>query len=167
MAAVLALASRRHARLVVVLFLEWTIGDAAPFVGARGVARSLRRLLVRCPVRHVLLVVRPRLFWHPLPPGDTVASTMPGSTIEFRHVSSTRPGGRPILHEFDLAIEPGEILALVGRSGAGKTTILKLVNRLLLPDAGEIAVEGRPTTQQDPIELRRRLGYVAQDVGLF
>jgi len=92
---------------------------------------------------------------------------MPVPAIEFRDVSFTRPGGRPVLRRFNLAVESGDVLALVGRSGAGKTTILKLVNRLLVPDAGTIAVEGRSTLDQDPFELRRRLGYVAQDVGLF
>ena len=59
------------------------------------------------------------------------------------------------------------MLALVGRSGAGKTTLLKLVNRLLLPDAGAVFVEGRDTREWEPIRLRRRVGYVLQDVGLF
>ena len=59
------------------------------------------------------------------------------------------------------------MLALVGRSGAGKTTLLKLVNRLLLPDAGSVLVEGRDTREWDAIALRRRVGYVLQDVGLF
>jgi osmoprotectant transport system ATP-binding protein len=79
-----------------------------------------------------------------------------------------RYGGRPpILDEFDLAIQPGEVLAIVGRSGAGKTTILKLVNRLLLPSAGQVFVEGRGTREWDGIRLRRQTGYVFQDVGLF
>jgi osmoprotectant transport system ATP-binding protein len=55
----------------------------------------------------------------------------------------------------------------VGRSGAGKSTLLRLVNRLALPDRGEVHVDGRPTTSWDPIALRRRIGYVRQDVGLF
>ena len=87
--------------------------------------------------------------------------------IEFAAVTFTRPGGRRILEHFDLAVEPGDVLALVGRSGAGKTTLLKLVNRLLLPDAGVVRVEGRDTRDWAPIPLRRRVGYVLQDVGLF
>jgi osmoprotectant transport system ATP-binding protein len=66
-----------------------------------------------------------------------------------------------------LSVESGEILAVVGRSGAGKTTILKLVNRLLLPTSGAVIVEERNTRDWDPIQLRRRIGYVIQDVGLF
>ena len=58
-------------------------------------------------------------------------------------------------------------MALVGRSGAGKTTVLKLVNRLLLPQAGHVLVEGKDTRDWDPIRLRRAVGYVIQDVGLF
>ena len=92
---------------------------------------------------------------------------MPQAAIEFRDVSFTRPGGRRVLDRFSLAIEPGRVLVLVGRSGAGKTTILKLVNRLLLPDAGAVLVEGRDTREWDAIQLRRRVGYVLQDVGLF
>ena len=87
--------------------------------------------------------------------------------IEFRDVSFARSGGRRVLDRFSLAIEPGLVLALVGRSGAGKTTILKLINRLLLPDAGTVVVDGRATRDWNPIELRRRVGYVLQDVGLF
>src|SRR5262249_8069763 len=98
---------------------------------------------------------------------DTVASSMPGAAIEFRDVSFTRSGGTRVLNHFTLTVEPGEVLALVGRSGAGKTTLLKLVNRLLLPDAGAVIVEGRDTRDWEPIRLRRRIGYVLQDVGLF
>jgi osmoprotectant transport system ATP-binding protein len=87
--------------------------------------------------------------------------------IEFRDVTFTRPGGLRVLDRFSLAVAPGDVLALVGRSGAGKTTILKLVNRLLLPDQGAVLVEGRDTRAWEPIRLRRRVGYVLQDVGLF
>jgi osmoprotectant transport system ATP-binding protein len=87
--------------------------------------------------------------------------------IEYRDVSFTRPGSARVLDHFSLAVDAGEVLALVGRSGAGKTTLLKLVNRLLLPDAGAVLVEGRDTREWEPIALRRRVGYVLQDVGLF
>jgi osmoprotectant transport system ATP-binding protein len=87
--------------------------------------------------------------------------------VEFRGVSFTRPGGSRILDQFDLAVEDGEVLALVGRSGAGKTTILKLINRLLEPDSGEVLVEGKSTREWDALALRRRVGYVLQDIGLF
>lgn len=87
--------------------------------------------------------------------------------IAFHDVSYAPPGGVRILDRFSLDIERGEVLALVGRSGAGKTTLLRLVNRLVLPDAGRVLVEGRDTREWDPIALRRSIGYVIQDVGLF
>ena len=86
--------------------------------------------------------------------------------VEFRGVSFAH-AGVPALREVTLAVEPGEVLALVGASGSGKTTTLKLVNRLLEPSRGEVLVEGRDTRAWDPIRLRRRIGYVIQDVGLF
>src|SRR5436190_20901639 len=89
------------------------------------------------------------------------------SAIEFQDVSFQRPGGRVVLDRFTLAVDAGEVLALVGRSGAGKSTLLKLVNRLLLPDEGAVFVEGRDTREWQPIALRRNVGYVLQDVGLF
>jgi osmoprotectant transport system ATP-binding protein len=92
---------------------------------------------------------------------------MPVPAIEFRDISFARPGRPRILDHFSLAVETGAVLALVGRSGAGKTTLLKLVNRLLLPDEGAILVEGRDTREWEPIRLRRRVGYVLQDIGLF
>ena len=92
---------------------------------------------------------------------------MPTPAIEFRSVSFRRPGGPAVLDGFSLAVETGEVLALVGRSGAGKTTLLKLVNRLLLPDDGAVLVEGRDTRDWEPIRLRRRVGYVLQEIGLF
>jgi osmoprotectant transport system ATP-binding protein len=76
-------------------------------------------------------------------------------------------GTRPVLDQVDLTIERGEALALVGRSGAGKSTLLKMINRLLLPDSGAVLVESRDTREWNPFELRRRAGYVMQDVGLF
>jgi osmoprotectant transport system ATP-binding protein len=92
---------------------------------------------------------------------------MPTPAIEFRDVSFTRPGGRRVLDHFSLTVETGHVLALVGRSGSGKTTLLKLVNCLLMPDAGAVLVEGRDTREWEPIRLRRRVGYVLQEVGLF
>jgi len=92
---------------------------------------------------------------------------MPDPAIEFRDVSVSRSAGVPVLAHMSLAVDAGVVLALVGRSGAGKTTILKLVNRLLVPDAGSVLVEGRDTRDWEPIRLRRRIGYVLQEVGLF
>ena len=88
-------------------------------------------------------------------------------SVTFQDVSFAYADGPRILDGFDLAVAPGEIVAVVGRSGAGKTTILKLVNRLLLPSSGAVTVEGRDTREWDGIALRRRTGYVFQDIGLF
>ncbi len=87
--------------------------------------------------------------------------------IEFRRVSYRLDGGRELLSGLELEIRRGETLVLLGRSGSGKTTSLKLINRLLVPSAGEVRVEGRATTVWDAIALRRHIGYVIQDVGLF
>ncbi len=86
--------------------------------------------------------------------------------IAFRDVAISR-GGVPVLRDLNLDVVQGETLALVGRSGAGKSTILKLINRLLPPDSGTLVVRGRATLDWDPFELRRQIGYVLQDVGLF
>jgi osmoprotectant transport system ATP-binding protein len=87
--------------------------------------------------------------------------------VRFVDVGFLYAGRPPVLRDLNLAVRSGEILALVGRSGAGKTTILKLVNRLLLPTSGSVIVEERDTREWDGIQLRRRIGYVLQDVGLF
>jgi osmoprotectant transport system ATP-binding protein len=87
--------------------------------------------------------------------------------IEFDTVSFGHSRQTPILDRFTLAVDAGETVALVGASGAGKTTVLKLINRLLLPDSGDVRVQGRATRTWDPIRLRRSIGYVIQDVGLF
>jgi osmoprotectant transport system ATP-binding protein len=86
--------------------------------------------------------------------------------VAFRQVSYAR-GGRRILDRLSLELRPGETLVLLGRSGSGKTTALKMVNGLLTPDTGEVTVEGKPTTEWDPIRLRRMIGYVIQEAGLF
>ena len=87
--------------------------------------------------------------------------------IEFRNVSYRFPGGRELLNGLNLQVQRGETLVLLGRSGSGKTTTLKLINHLVVPSQGEVYVEGCPTTQWDLIRLRRGIGYVIQDAGLF
>jgi osmoprotectant transport system ATP-binding protein len=77
------------------------------------------------------------------------------------------PDGRTLFDGLSLSVRPDETVVLVGRSGVGKTTVLKLVNRLLEPHGGEVRVAGIRTTDWDPVALRRRTGYVIQEVGLF
>jgi osmoprotectant transport system ATP-binding protein len=88
-------------------------------------------------------------------------------SIEFRHVSFRLPNGKTLLADLNLEVRQGETLVLLGRSGSGKTTTMKLVNRLLDPTEGEVRVEGESTLRWDPIKLRRRIGYVIQEIGLF
>ncbi len=86
--------------------------------------------------------------------------------LEIRDLSC-RLAGRTILRGISLDVHEGETIVLLGRSGHGKTTLLKCVNGLIPPDGGEIRFEGRPAASWDPIRLRRRMGYVIQDAGLF
>src|ERR1700690_489123 len=91
--------------------------------------------------------------------------------IEFRPVSYRVNGdgdaGLELLHDLSLEVQRGETLVLLGRSGSGKTTTLKLINHLLTPSSGELRVEARPIRDWDVIRLRRTIGYVIQEVGLF
>ena len=88
--------------------------------------------------------------------------------VEFRGVSYNAPGLRaPVIDDLNLEVRRGETLVLLGESGCGKTTTLRLVNRMLEPTSGEVLVEGKSTRVWDAVELRRRTGYVIQDAGLF
>ena len=89
-----------------------------------------------------------------------------GPTIEFDHVSF-HLNGRAILNEISLSVQAGETLVLLGRSGSGKTTTLKLINGLQRPTHGEVRVNGRSTAEWNGIQLRRSIGYVIQEGGLF
>lgn len=86
--------------------------------------------------------------------------------VQFEHVAY-RVDGRDVLSGVDLSLENNETLVLLGRSGSGKTTLLRMVNGLLSPSAGDVRFEGRRVADWDPIRLRRRIGYVIQDGGLF
>lgn len=86
--------------------------------------------------------------------------------IEFINVTY-RVKNRNLVNNINLSIPQGEALVLLGRSGSGKTTTMKLINNLLTPSYGEVLVQGKSTTQWSPFELRRNIGYVIQEIGLF
>jgi osmoprotectant transport system ATP-binding protein len=86
--------------------------------------------------------------------------------LQFRGVTF-EAGGREILRGVDLSIEEGETVVLLGRSGSGKTTLLKMANRLLNPSRGEVLFAAKPVAEWEPVRLRRSIGYVIQEGGLF
>jgi osmoprotectant transport system ATP-binding protein len=96
-----------------------------------------------------------------------VPSVLNQTAIEFHNVSYRLDTGYELLRNLNLEVHPGETLILLGRSGSGKTTTLKLINHLLAPSAGEVRVHGRSTRDWDAIRLRRTIGYAIQEVGLF
>jgi osmoprotectant transport system ATP-binding protein len=91
----------------------------------------------------------------------------PSPVIAFDHVSYRVASGRTLLSDLTLNIGAGETLVLLGRSGCGKTTTMRLINRLLDPTSGQVRIDGIATTDWDPYQLRRRIGYVIQEAGLF
>lgn len=86
--------------------------------------------------------------------------------IQFEHVNKSF-GAEKVLVDFSLHIEEGEFLTVIGRSGCGKTTMLRMINGLQIPDSGKVLVEGQDVAKADLIALRRRIGYVIQNKGLF
>jgi len=98
---------------------------------------------------------------------------MPTVGVEFAKVSYTLPvgtdgqAGRVLLRDVSLQLEAGTTTALLGRSGSGKTTLLRMVNGLVMPTLGEVLVAGKPTQDYDTVTLRRSIGYVIQETGLF
>ena len=86
--------------------------------------------------------------------------------IRFQGVSKAF-GTQTVLRDFSLDVEPGAFVSIIGRSGCGKTTVLKLVNGLLSPDTGRVLIQGQDVARIDPVALRRRIGYAIQNVGLF
>ncbi len=92
---------------------------------------------------------------------------MPAAGISFAGVSYTLPTGRTLLHNISLKLQPGTTTAILGRSGSGKTTLLRMVNALVLPTSGSVLVAGKSTQTSDPTGLRRGIGYVIQETGLF
>ena len=86
--------------------------------------------------------------------------------IEIKNVTK-KIGNKVILDDITLQIEKGTLVVLIGSSGCGKTTTLKLINKLIKPTSGEIYIDGKPISKENTIELRRKIGYVIQNTGLF
>jgi osmoprotectant transport system ATP-binding protein len=87
--------------------------------------------------------------------------------ITFRHVGKKYPDGFEALKDIDFHIEKGELVALIGPSGCGKTTTMKMINRLIEPTSGQILINGEDISDKDPVQLRRNIGYVIQQIGLL
>ncbi len=92
---------------------------------------------------------------------------MPTVGVEFAKVSYALADGRVLLRDISLELEAGTTTALLGRSGSGKTTLLRMVNELVMPTSGEVRVAGKATRDYDTVALRRSIGYVIQETGLF
>lgn len=87
--------------------------------------------------------------------------------IQFQHINHQYPSGEKVIHDLSLTIPEGKLIALIGPSGAGKSTLLKMVNRLVEPTEGTIFVDGKNVTDVNPVELRRHMGYIIQQIGLL
>jgi osmoprotectant transport system ATP-binding protein len=97
-----------------------------------------------------------------------ISSAIADPIIEFQQVTYSVKGRTvPLISQLSLCVNSGETLVLLGRSGSGKTTLLRLINRMLVPSSGAVVVEGKSTMDWDAIRLRRHIGYVIQEAGLF
>ncbi|MEH7642918.1 ATP-binding cassette domain-containing protein, partial [Bacillus pumilus] len=87
--------------------------------------------------------------------------------LKLENVSKTYKGGKKAVKNIDLDIAKGEFICFIGPSGCGKTTTMKMINRLIEPSSGNIFIEGENIMKKDPVQLRREIGYVIQQIGLF
>src|ERR1035438_4160189 len=117
----------------------------------------------RWGLRMLLLPVNARAL-KSLPYTDGIGMS---AAIEFRAIAVATPQGRRLLNDISLSVEAGTTTVLLGRSGSGKTTLLRTVNRMVEPTGGEVLVNGTPIRNSDLITLRRSIGYVIQETGLF
>src|SRR5690606_13939567 len=95
------------------------------------------------------------------------ASTKEAEMLKFEQVSKTYPNGYHAVKNISFEVDSGEILVLIGPSGCGKTTSMKMINRLIPHTSGKIYVQGKDITQENPVTLRKNIGYVIQQIGLF
>ena len=101
---------------------------------------------------------------------DATATTEAGrsaASITLQNVGKVYPDGTVAVGDISLDVQAGELAVLIGPSGCGKSTVLRMINRLIEPSKGTIRIDGRSIAEQDPVELRRHIGYVIQNVGLF
>ena len=87
--------------------------------------------------------------------------------IEFQHVSKIYKGGKVAVEDVNLSFEKGEFICFIGTSGSGKTTCMRMINRMTDPSKGKILIDGKSVTDINPVELRRQIGYVIQSIGLM
>src|ERR1700675_1657032 len=92
---------------------------------------------------------------------------MSDAAIDFRDVTFMTPQGRVLLDSITLSIAPGTTVAVLGRSGSGKTTLLRTANRMIDPTSGQVLLEGGSVGNSEPVVLRRAIGFVVQETGLF
>src|SRR5271169_3003211 len=144
---------------------SWRGGGTCPHSHGRWLVARRRQGKSGSKLPHSKALVRNRILRIVIRTVDE--SSAQEIVIECREAGYRLNGGRALISGLSLQVPRGETLVLLGRSGSGKTTTLKLINRLLDPTEGEVLVEGRATTAWDPIRLRRHIGYVIQEVGLF
>ncbi|MDN6204410.1 MAG: ATP-binding cassette domain-containing protein, partial [Tetragenococcus halophilus] len=87
--------------------------------------------------------------------------------IEFQDVSKIYKGGKKAVDDISFIVETGEMVCLIGTSGSGKTTSMRMINRMTDPTKGKILIDNQDVTDINPVELRRRIGYVIQNIGLM
>jgi osmoprotectant transport system ATP-binding protein len=117
---------------------------------------------------HISASTRLEPHLNPAPNAKSCCMNRPAPLIAIEHVAKSHDGGRTFaLRDVTLHVEAGTFLAMVGASGAGKTTLMKCINRLVEPDSGSVHVDGKPVSELDAPTLRRSIGYVFQGIGLF
>ena len=87
--------------------------------------------------------------------------------LEMSHLSKVYPGNKVVVDDFNLDVEKGEFICFIGTSGSGKTTTMRMINRMLKQSSGTIKINGQDIAKMDPVKLRRKIGYVIQNIGLM